>query len=146
MDPKRTRCGFCFHILVQHKWTRTPFSIYNNIGGGGGSPHGRHHAPTTTHTQHCTGCPCFQTGSLVSRMSLKLSSFLSPLAQHPGRQLRGTLFSGPNNLSSRMLFWPRLVVHVLDLVWSDIFGPVFAAVRFLFPGWKEKQNVGVYGF
>ena len=51
VDPMWTRCGLCFPIVVHQMWTRTPFSIYNNIGGRGGRstwPHGRHQAVTTT--------------------------------------------------------------------------------------------------
>ena len=41
---------------------------------------------------------------------LKLSSTFSSRAQHPGRQLRGALISGPRNSSSRMLFGARSVL------------------------------------
>ena len=95
VDSMWTRCGLPFPILVQQMWTQTPFSIYNNIGGVSGES-------TWTPLQHCTGSPWFQMGLGVAEIV-----FLFALrAQHPGRQLtlRGTLISGPQNSSSRMLF------------------------------------------
>ena len=42
VDSMWTRFGLLFSIVVRPMWTQTPFSIYNNIGGGGESPHGHH--------------------------------------------------------------------------------------------------------
>ena len=42
VDSMWTRRGLPLPIPVQQMWTQTPFSIYNNIGGGGRSPHGHH--------------------------------------------------------------------------------------------------------
>ena len=93
VDSLWTRFGLLFSIVVRPMWTQTPFSIYNNIGGVSGES-------TWTPLQHCTGSPWFQMGLGVAEIV-----FLFALrAQHPGRQLRGALISGPQNSSSRMLF------------------------------------------
>ena len=55
--------------------------------------------------------------------SPKLSSFWSPRAQHPGRQLRGPLLSGPRNSSSGMRFWPRGFLEALGRILFDEFVP-----------------------
>ena len=39
VDSMWTRCGLPSPIVVQQMWTQTPFSIYNNIGGGGRRVH-----------------------------------------------------------------------------------------------------------
>ena len=107
-----TRCGLWSPIRVTTEGTRTPFSIYNNIGGWGGSPLGLHH-------QRCTGPPWLQMGTLVSTMALFFLGRGSLGPQHPGRQLGSALISGGQNASSGML---RGVGKPAKRTWAHLFG------------------------